>query len=68
MIVDYVWVAILHLIAGVWMIVGLDLFIKSYNPIWKPIVVLFWPFGVVMLLWKMLRDWVKEVKEYYKED
>ena len=50
------------------MVVGLDLFVDQYNPILKPIVVLFWPFGFVMVVWKIVRNWLNDVKEYYEKE
>lgn len=63
-----VYLSILHLALGVWMVVGLDLFVDQYNPILKPIVVLFWPFGFVMVVWKIVRNWLNDVKEYYEKE
>ena len=68
MVMVYIVLCIFHLILGAWMAVGVGLFIESCNPILKPVILLFWPIGAVMLLWVAIQDWLEEVKEFYKED
>ena len=59
---------ITYILLGLFIDKAIELCISYKNPLWKPIIIIFWPFAKMYLLGYLIMQWIISVIEYYTED
>ena len=58
---------ITYIFLGIFIDKAIELCMHYKNPLWKPIIIAFWPFAKLYLLMYLIAKWILSVIEYYKE-
>lgn len=75
MIAGYIFLGLL--ILTIYLIVGINFMNFTYDnvsisPIYKPLIVIFWPIALIVIfvvnIYEWIVDWIEEVREYYVKD
>ena len=59
---------ITYLLLGIFVDKAIDLCMHYKNPLWKPIIIVFWPFAKLYLLIYLIAKWFLSLIEHYTED